>query len=293
MAVTMMALALTLVPTVLLAGRPVNETREAAPDGTVDINNLNGTVTVTGWDKNRVEVTGSLGDGPDRLEVSGTKSRTVIKVIWPRETHTSSREATDLNVKVPHGSQVRVEGVNLTIDVSDVSGLIDLQTVNGGIDVSGEPAEVDAKTVNGTVEIHADTGRIKAETVNGGVKVSGGRGEVSGRSVSGGIEVKGEGFTSAELSTVSGSVDFEGSIEGKGAFDFESHSGDVVIRLPGDVNAEFDVSTFSGDIVNELGPEAHRNSSYAPGKSVDFTAGDGGAQISVNSFSGTVRLLKK
>ena len=292
MAVMMMALLLALVPTTLLAGQPIDETRGAAPDGTVDINNLNGSVTVTGWDKNQVTVTGSLGDGPDRLEVTGTKSRTVIKVIWPRETRTSSRESTELNVKVPRGSQVRVEGVNLTIDVSEVTGVVDAQTVNGGIDVSGKPAEVDAKTVNGRIEIHAETDKIEAETVNGGVKVAGGRGEVSARSVSGGVEVKGDAFTSAELSTVSGSVDFEGSLEGKGTYDFESHSGGVVVRLPANVNADFDVNTFSGDIVNELGPPARRTSKYAPGKSVEFTVGDGGAQISINSFSGTVRLLK-
>jgi hypothetical protein len=293
MAVTMTVLALLLVPSVLLAGRPIDETRKAAPDGTVDINNLNGSVTVTGWDENRVAVTGSLGDGPDRLEVSGSKSRTVIKVIWPHESHTRSKEPTDLEVKVPHGSQVRVEGVNLTIEVSDVTGVVDLQTVNGRIDVSGEPAEVDAKTVNGTVEVDVDTDRIKAETVNGGVKVSGGRGEVSARSVSGAVEVKGDDFTSAELSTVSGSVRFEGSLKGNGTFDFESHSGDVVLRLPADVDADFDVNTFSGDVVNELGPPARRTSKYAPGKSVEFTTGDGGAQVSVDSFSGTVRLLKK
>jgi hypothetical protein len=66
-------------------------------------------------------------------------------------------------------------------------------------------------------------------------------------------------------------------------------SGTITVRNAGGLSAEWEVSTFSGDIDNEVGPAAERNSRYAPGRSVRFSTG-GGAEISLNSFSGRVKI---
>ncbi len=285
-------LALVLAASTALAGRPVDETRSAARDGIVDISNMNGSVTVTGWDKAEVHVTGSLGDGPDRLSVTSSDKRTVVEVEWPHSVRSSSREPTHLDVSVPRGSQVRVDGVNLWVEVSDVAGDLDLQTVNGSIKVAGKPGEVKAQTVNGEIDVDGASGRVDVETVNGGLRLRGVSGDLSAQSVSGGISVEGGSFTRAEISTVSGGLEFTGELTPKGSYDFESHSGSVILRFPGLDSAEFDVSTFSGDIVNELGPPAKKTSDYAPGKELEFTIGSGGAKINASSFSGTVKLMK-
>ena len=66
------------------AGEPIDEKRPAASDGTVDIENIQGTVVVEGWDRDEIEVTGTLSEDADELEISGTESRTRIEVIYPR-----------------------------------------------------------------------------------------------------------------------------------------------------------------------------------------------------------------
>ena len=48
---------------------------------------------------------------------------------------------------------------------------------------------------------------------------------------------------------------------------------------------------FSGDIDNELGPAAVRSGEYVPSKSLEFTLGSVAARVSVESFSGNVKLL--
>ena len=50
------------------AGTPINKRAAADPTGSVEVSNVSGTVTVTGWDRNEVEVTGELGEGTERLE---------------------------------------------------------------------------------------------------------------------------------------------------------------------------------------------------------------------------------
>ncbi len=276
-----------------VAGEPINETRAAAADGSVVIENIKGTVVVEGWDRNEIAVTGTLGDGAERLEIGGTESRTKIEVVIPKGMRHLRVEDTDLNVKVPRKSRVQVGGVNTDIDLSKVEGRVELETVNGDIAVSGDPELVDVETVNGDIEIDCATERVEVQSVSGEVTVLRAQGDVSASTVSGDIEVRTGRILQGDFASVSGDITFEADLGEDGALEFESHSGTVVLMLPGNVSAEFDVSTFSGDIVNELGPEAERTSRYAPGKELSFSVGSGDAEISVSSFSGTVKLMKR
>jgi DUF4097 and DUF4098 domain-containing protein YvlB len=97
---------------------------------------------------------------------------------------------------------------------------------------------------------------------------------------------------SGSFETVSGNVDFRGDLGAGGRFTFESMSGNVKLYLPSSTSADFEVETFSGDITNELGPAAVRSGDYVPSKSLEFTLGSGAARVSIESFSGNVKLLK-
>jgi DUF4097 and DUF4098 domain-containing protein YvlB len=111
--------------------------------------------------------------------------------------------------------------------------------------------------------------------------------------VGGTILVRGGEFSDARFNSVSGDVEFTGSVASDGSFRFESHNGDVVLNLPAKTSAEFEVSTFNGDIVNEHGPEARRSSRYGPGRELNFTAGSGDARVDISTFNGDIRILKK
>jgi DUF4097 and DUF4098 domain-containing protein YvlB len=256
-----------------------------------------GSVKVEGWDKNEVRVTGTLGEGPERLDVEKVGDHVRIEVVWPRrnERHWNKwdgAEGTDLEVMVPRGSEIQVEGVNTEIEIKRVENEVWAESVNGSIVVDGSPEEVSASTVNGNVDITASANEVEAETVNGRITISGSRGDVVAGTVNGSIEVSGAEFESAEFSSVSGDIEFRGALSRRGSIQFESHSGSVILYLPSDVSAEFEVSTFSGKIVNELGPEARRTSKYAPGYELEFTTGSGDAEVEISSFSGRVEIKK-
>lgn len=284
--------------TSVLARTPINETRTAEPDGVVSVENLMGTVTVTGWSKNEVTVTGSLGEGPKGLTIDKDGDEISIVVEWPehdRHWDISHKDSdTNLEVSVPAGSEVRVEGVNTEVTIDKVTGTLQLSTVNGSINVTGSPEEIESETVNGSITIDASsTGSVKAETVNGKIDITGAHKEVSAETVNGDITVAGDELDSGDFSTVSGSIEYSGSLAKRGDFDFESHSGSVTLNLPKDVSAEFDIETFSGKIVNDFGKEAERTSKYAPGYELNFTTGSGSARVSASSFSGRVEIRKR
>jgi len=266
----------------------VDQSRPAAPDGLVEIENVSGSVRVTGWDKNEIAIKGTLGHRANGLEFSGTGSRTRIEVDVEGSPH---GVRSDLDISVPAGSRLKIEGFDATISVSGVTGTVTAETVNGGITQTGAAKEVELQSVNGAVEVTKAAGRIHAESVNGVVSVRDASGEVEASTVNGELTVSGS-FDRVRMETVSGSLRFEGELTKRATLEAETVSGSVDIVLPASISADFEVSTFSGSMENELGP-APRKSKYSPEKELSFSTGTGGAKVNVQTLSGTIRLRKR
>jgi len=268
----------------------VEQSRPAAADALVDIENMSGSVKLVGWDKNEVSVRGTLGHRAEGLEFSGTNNRLHIEVETRGNPHGIR---SDLEISVPAGSRVKVEGFDANITISGVTGSVSAETVNGSISQTGAAKQVEVQSVNGSVEVTKASGRIRAESVNGAVTLREVSGEVEASTVNGELTVTGSTFERAHLEAVSGSITFEGDLGKHAILEAETVSGSVELVLPASISADFDVSTFSGDVENDLGPAAPRKGRYSPEKELSFTTGTGGAKISVQTLSGGIRLRKR
>lgn len=310
----------------LQAQEQVNRVVDAPASGQVEIHNTAGSVRVVGWDRNQVAVTGTLGRGTERLDISRGGSRTEIRVVLPRNGR--NVQGSELEIRVPMRSRAVVRTVSAEIGVSDVQGVVDAVSTSGGVRVSGRPSEVQASSTSGDVEVNAATSRVRtrstsgdvtvrgrsdgvdAESVSGDVQVLAATREVRAKSVSGDVTVR-EGRGRAELATVSGdalvtggewervtaesvsgNLRFQGVLRPDAWVDVKSHSGDVELLLPGNVAGTFDLRTFSGDISNAFGA-ARRTSGHGPGQEVKFSTGRGGSRVAVRTFSGNVVLRKR
>ncbi|HEX9188302.1 MAG TPA: DUF4097 family beta strand repeat-containing protein [Vicinamibacteria bacterium] len=277
-------------PAWLAAQTPVDQKRPAAPDAKVTIENMSGSVKVTGWDRPEVQVKGTLGDGAE-LSFDGPEKSLAIEV--EAEHGDPMGIKSDLEVFVPAGSSVSVEGFQATISVAGVTGSVSAETVNGSLSQSGAAKSVDLQSVNGTIEVAKASGRIKAEAVNGTVNVRDASGEIEASTVNGKLLVTGGSFERASFETVAGGVRFEAGLSARATLAVESVSGPVDLLLPAGLGADFKVSTFSGDITNELGPAAEKSSRWTPEKELSFTTGAGGARITVETLSGAVHIRKR
>jgi DUF4097 and DUF4098 domain-containing protein YvlB len=268
----------------------VDQRRPASPDGLVDIENMAGSIRVTGWDKPEIAITGKLGRHASGLEFSGGPNRTRIEVEAEGNPHGVH---SDLDIKVPAGSRLRIDGFEATITITGVTGTVKAETVNGAISLTGGAKDVDLQAVNGAVEVTKATGRIKAESVNGPVTVRDSSGELEASTVNGPLVVTGGSWERVSIETVSGSLRFEGGLSRHSALDAETVSGSAEFMLASDLGADFQLSTFSGDIDNELGPAPTRHSKWTTEKELSFSLGGGGAKISVQTLSGSIRLRKR
>jgi len=271
----------------------VDKTLDAAPDGQIDISNTSGSVTVNGWSRDQVEVTGTLGRNVEELVFERNKDKITIQVKVPR--NGGRGIDCDLHVNVPQNSSIDVGAVSADIDVTEVRGEQRLHTVSGDVTTESAGNDVMAESVSGDVEIEGDksVNATEASTVSGDVTLFRVSGTVSAESVSGDVVVDEGSFSRVDLSTVNGELVFQSELQKGGKLSAETVNGDVDVEFVGDVSGRIDVDTFNGRIRNCFGPEAERTSKYAPGWGLSFTEGDGDGRVDISTMNGGVNLCRK
>jgi hypothetical protein len=169
----------------------------------------------------------------------------------------------------------------------------------------GNHGEIDAEDarINFTVRVPAGV-KFAARVVDGDVYATSLRSPVDVATVSGDVQVSTTG--TARAATVSGNVAATfGETDGE-EMSFASVSGDVVLRLAGDVGAEVSAHTLSGEIESDFDLRMrpmtgdddededddhggfHVNVQI--GRQATGTIGRGGPELSVNTVSGDIRL---
>lgn len=275
-----------------VAAEEINQTMDAASDGTVSVSNVAGMVEVEGWSRNQVEITGELGDDVEELIFERDGDEIEIKVKTRRR---NSRDiSSDLFIKVPGRSSLVVHTVSADIEVSDVTGEQSLESVSGDITTEAHDSDIDVNTVSGDLELSGDKKPIRSRlsSVSGDIDTENLAGEIGAESVSGDLVVVDGVFDRASLGTVNGDIVYHARLLDDGRLDVETVNGSVDIEFAGDVSARFDIETFNGEIRNCFGPEAERVSRYAPGYELKFTEGDGSGRVTIETLNGNLRLCK-
>jgi len=292
---------LVLLTTALLLAAPVNaeeinETLDASADGNVEIYNTSGSVTVEGWSRNAVEVTGTLGEEVEEFIFERDGDTVVVKV-KPIEGKSSGRRSTSshITVRVPQQSHIDVATIAADINVDDLQGEQELQSVSGQIDAEAFAAEIEAETVSGDIDIVGNTDDIEVElvSVSGSISVRDLSGTIDLETVTGRLSVAGGSFSEAGLNTVNGRVEFRSNLRKDGDLDVETVNGRISVTLLGEVSAEIDINTFNGRIKNCFGPKPEKTSKYAPGWELRFTEGNGEGSVNIESLNGPVTLCKE
>src|SRR5712672_23787 len=165
-----------------------HHTYTISPTGHVELDNINGAVHISSWDRNEVEVDA----GNDYVS---------IRTKYPHH---------DLNFN--WDSRDNPAGVEYTLTVPRNVRLDEIKLINGSLDVNGVTGEVRASCINGRLEAHNLAGRAELSTINGHLdarfdQLAGSSVDLS--SVNGSVELTIPSDSKAEIeaSTVSGGID--------------------------------------------------------------------------------------
>jgi hypothetical protein len=184
-----------------------HQTYPLSAQGRIDLENLNGPVHISGWDRNEVKVDAvKRARSKERLDeakivVDSRANSIVIHTEYPGHDH-------DFWNDDHHDNPASVE---YTLTVPRTANLDEIKLVNGALDVRDLAGEVRASCVNGRIEAQNLQGRARLNSVNGELVISVDRLPSSSlelSSVNGTLRVTlpSDARADLEASTVSGSI---------------------------------------------------------------------------------------
>ena len=178
------------------------------PDVTVEVSNVQGSVEVSTWDRNEVELVAELESSKDELEFEATDRHVRIEVDRPQGKYHSDEDDANLTLRVPKGARLIVDTVSADITVNGVRGEQSLQSVSGTVETQAFDAPVSLTAVSGEVIVAGSGGKaaVTTENVSGTITASGIRGNFQGEVVSGNIDATVAAAERLSVSSVSGDI---------------------------------------------------------------------------------------
>ncbi len=277
---------LTLVTGVLAfaAAQQVDTTVTVGRGQRLDVNAFGGEVSVRAWNRNAVRVE-AITSERSQVEVSTTGTAVSVRTQGRRGPPTEIR----LRISAPSWIALSLSGVHTDMKVEGIRAPITVETVEGQVDVTGGEGLISLRSVQGSVALQGGRGRISVNSVNEDVGVRGSSGEIAAETVNGEITLQINDAASVEASTVNGDIAYSGPIRSGGRYAFSTHNGDVTVTVAEGTSASVAVSTFSGEFESEF-PVPLRGT--RAGKGFNFTLGSGSAQVTIESFQGTIQLVR-
>src|SRR5579864_938379 len=184
-----------------------HQTYALTPDGRVELDNINGAVHISSWDRNEVKV--------DAVKYADTKERldeARIEVDSGKDYVSIRTKYRDHDQTFNWGSHNNPASVEYTLTVPRGARLDEIKLINGSLDVTGVSGSVRASCINGRLEARNLAGRSHLSTING--RLEAGFDQLAGspvelNSVNGSVELTIPSDSKAEIeaSTVSGGID--------------------------------------------------------------------------------------
>ena len=265
-----------------------------APNGEVVISNVSGSIDVRGWDRNEVQVTGQLGEDVERLDLTTSGGRTIVKVVLPRGNSHDSDAV--ISVQVPKNSTVEVAAVSADVSSLGVLGTQRLKSVSGEItaDIAGDDSEVRSVSGDLTVRGSGQPISLRVNSVSGNLDLTRGAGDLEVVTVSGNARVQMNEATQIRGRTTSGDLEVRAKLTRDGRVDVEGVSGDITLNVsaPGGLSTE--IESFSGDIEGCLAGSVERVSKYGPGTRLNLRSVEsGGARVRAKTLSGDIEICDR
>jgi hypothetical protein len=287
-----LAAAIISAPVVGESQQKIDVRRAVTRDVYVRLNGAFSSLKVTGWQKDSVVMTGSLPKEAKFSPALGNEAMgpaTGVKfyVEGPMSTNASG----SLELFVPAGSTVWAKSGSATIDVTGITGGLDLNIVGGAITVAGNPRELNIESMDGTVTVNGSPNWMRAKTASGDVTLRGSCSDLGVTTVSGMVNIRDGRFERTRVESVTGNVTFAAYMDRAGSLLVDTHSGSIDLYI-GKMSLDIDATTITGTISNSVTARRPTPGRDGRGEELTLALGTGDARATLRSFKGNIRLIR-
>jgi DUF4097 and DUF4098 domain-containing protein YvlB len=249
-----------------------------------------------------VEVTGidgavRINSGSGNLKASRVSSLTAAAGSGDISVDTAERQVTvstgSGNVNVSHVGSLNLQAnsgdivaknirgdfiakvISGDLNLEDVAGLVNLTLTSGDVKVRNIGRDVRIVSVSGDISVTCAKGHVEVSSASGSINLTGTRGDV-------------------DATTTSGEIKFSGAIGAAGRYRLKATSGGVQMAIPVDAPGfTATLSSYSGEMETDFPLNVDSPLQGGPiNRRIIGRYGDGQTQISLDSFSETVKLIK-
>lgn len=260
-------------------------TFEVSSKAVLGVRNHAGEIVIRTWDRNQVRVEASHSSH-DRVKIFQSESSVKIK----SETRHGLPDIVDYEITVPRSMPLDLWGFQTDVSVDGARNGVRVETMSGDIELRDVGGEISVRSVEGDIRAMRGKGSLEVHGVDGEVAITDFEGDLLVQSIDGDLRLEGISSGRVEAKTVDGDVFYTGSIRNDGRYRLTTHDGDVVVAVPGDVNATVSVATFDGGFEADFTVKLDRTEAT---RRFSFVLGDGSARLDLHSFDGDIQLVRR
>ena len=262
------------------------DTTFAVDASRLEVTQLEGVVSVTGWGRDEMRVQATYDEDEGRLDIrqSGGTIHVSTKGEWGEPVYG------ELEISVPRGIALEITGVSVEVGIEGSAGSVSVSTAEGEILLVGGAGNVALNAVDGPVTVAGASGKIAINAVDGDVSVSESDGAIAVTAVDGDVTLEGITSDNVSVNAVDGDIGYDGTIEDGGRYVLSTHDGDLDVLIPNGANARISIDTFSGELDTDFAVELEGDFGK---KRISFTVGTGKALVELSAFDGTISLRQE
>lgn len=263
--------------------------------GSVQLENSNGSVEISGWDQNTVDIDGTKYAGTEerlreiRIDVTPSPNAIAIRTVPPFDRHGSY--GARYVIHVPRRTDLaNIVSSNGSIRVETIEGPAYLKTSNGSVHASQIQGSLDIQTSNGSVDAYSVTGDTKLRTSNGSIRAEVRKGVFEATTSNGAIEarVMEPDANQVRLESTNGHIDL--TLEAVREVHADTSNSSITVHLPESAGANLRARTSNSSINSDFDVTVHGG--IVSRNRLEGAIGAGGPTLDLETRNGRINLMK-
>lgn len=262
--------------------------------GRLQVENNNGSIEISGWDQNTVEIDGSKYASSEsrlkeiRIDITQSADEIRIRTVPPVDRHWNY--GARYVIRVPRRAELaNIVTSNGSIHVDGIEAPARLKTTNGGIRASAIQGTLDARTTNGPLEISNVVGDTTLRTANGPIRADVKKGRFEAVTSNGSITARliDADSNPVRLETSNGHIDL--TMDAAREVHADTSNSSIVVRMPASAGAMLRAHTSNSSISSDFDVSTRGSLSK---HHLEGTIGSGGPLLDLGTSNGSIRILR-
>jgi Putative adhesin len=260
----------------------------------VELDNFNGSVEISGWDKNTIDIDGtkyaSSEERMRQIKIDVTPTANAITIRTSRPMDRFGNAGARYVIHVPRRAELaRIVTSNGPVRVDSIDGNTHLKTSNGTIHATGLQGTLAAETSNGGVELSDVKGDTTIRTSNGSIRADLKKGGFEGHTSNGSITAHVAESDSKPVRLESSNGRIELTMDAAREVHADTSNSSITVRMPGSIGANLRAHTSNGSISSDFGVTTHGSLSK---HHLEGAIGEGGPQMDLGTSNGSIKLVR-